>query len=83
MRSFFVKDQTEQLDLKQNCNKIICSKPIDYSRSYEKGKSFNCTKYEHGKTYYNNDFLQDFVIYNNCLYVCIKETIDVPDNSKN
>lgn len=93
MRSFFVKDQDEQVELNQCYNKtiysktvcdtIFCNKPLEYSRSYEKGKSFNCTEYERGKTYYNNDFLQDFVIYNNCLYVCVKETADIPIDSEN
>lgn len=88
MRSFFVKDHDEQVGLEQSHSKIVCdtmscAKPIDYSRSYEKGKSFNCAEYKLGKVYYNNDFLQDFVIYNNCLYVCTRETADVPDNSEN
>jgi hypothetical protein len=78
MRSFFVKDRNSNFS-----NKTACSKPIEYSRSFEKGKSFNCSEYEQGRTYYNNDFLQDFVIYKGCLYVCIKETTDIPNDSEN
>ena len=70
MRSFFSKNLTQ-----------TCSRSIEYSRSYEKGKSFNCTEYVKGETYYNNDFVQDFVIYENSLYVCMKETREVPGSS--
>jgi hypothetical protein len=88
MRSFFVKDYDEQVGSEQShikiiCDTMSCSKPIEYSRSFEKGKSFNCSEYEQGRTYYNNDFLQDFVIYKGCLYVCIKETTDIPNDSEN
>lgn len=82
MNNFFIKGQSESESIEQICGRTVCSKPIKYSRSYEKGKSFNCTEYEKGQVYYNNDFLQDFVIYDGNLYVCIRETNDVPDNSE-
>ena len=73
MRSFFTKEQTD---------KTVCSRPIEYSRSYEKGKSFHCTEYQRGVDYYNNDFLQDFVIYDYKLYACVRDTIEVPGESE-
>ena len=62
MRSFFVKDN----DVNKEC---ACD--IEYSRSYRKGKSFWCEEYNPDKSYFNNDFIQHFVIYNNALYVCL------------
>lgn len=73
MRSFFSKNLTQ--------NSGQCGGSVEYSRSYEKGKSFNCTEYIKGKTYHNNDFIQDFVIYEQCLYACIRETREIPGDS--
>lgn len=69
MSSFFVKDS------QGTCG---ARKQIEFSRSYEKGKSFNCTEFVKGETYYNNDFVQEFVIYEGCLYACVKETRETP-----
>lgn len=74
MRSFFSNNSTQ--------NSGQCGRSVEYSRSYEKGKSFNCTEYTKGETYYNNDFVQDFVIYEHCLYACIRETREVPGISE-
>lgn len=74
MRSFFSNNSTQ--------NSGQCGRSVEYSRSYEKGKSFNCTEYTKGETYYNNDFVQDFVIYEHCLYACVRETREVPGISE-
>ena len=73
MHSFFVKNQSQE-----SCN---TRDSIEFSRSYKKGKSFNCTEFVKGETYYNNDFVQDFVIHEGCLYACVRETRDVPGAS--
>ena len=73
MHSFFVKNQSQE-----SCN---TRDSIEFSRSYKKGKSFNCTEFVKGETYYNNDFVQDFVIHEGCLYACVRETRDVPNAS--
>lgn len=73
MHSFFVKNQSQE-----PCG---IHESIEFSRSYKKGKSFNCTEFAKGETYYNNDFIQDFVIHEGCLYACIKETRDIPGAS--
>lgn len=81
MDSFFNKSL--ELTQKELVSKIVCSKHVDVSRSYEKGKGFYCSEFQLGENYYNNDFLQSFVIYKNNLYACVKDTSDVPENSKN
>jgi hypothetical protein len=55
---------------------------IEFSRSYKKGKSFNCTEFVEGETYYNNDFIQEFVIHEGCLYACVRETREIPGASE-
>lgn len=74
MRSFFSNSSAQE--------SRQCSRSVEHSRSYEKGKSFNCTEYVKGETYYNNDFVQDFVIYEYCLYACVRETREVPGTSE-
>ena len=73
MHSFFVKNQSQE-----PCG---IHESIEFSRSYKKGKGFNCTEFVKGETYYNNDFIQDFVIHEGCLYACVKETRDIPGAS--
>ena len=59
MRSFFVNESGKEYN--------------DFPRSYKKGKSFYCSEYDPGVTYYNNDFVQNFVTYKHALYACVKE----------
>ena len=73
MHSFFVKNQSQE-----SCN---TRDSIEFSRSYKKGKSFNCTEFVKGEIYYNNDFVQDFVIHEGCLYACVRETRNAPGAS--
>lgn len=74
MRSFFTNNTSED---PRYC-KSYCNTTIDYSRSYERGKSFYCSEYKREEQYYNNRFLQDFVIYNFGLYACVRDTTEVP-----
>ena len=74
MRSFFVKKG--QPSGENNCT------PVEFPRSYKKGKSFNCTEFVEGETYYNNDFVQEFVIHEGCLYACVRETREIPGASE-
>ena len=73
MRSFFVKEgQSSEED---------CA-PVEFPRSYKKGKSFYCSEYQPTVTYHNNDFVQDFVTYKHALYACVKECFgEIPGES--
>lgn len=44
------------------------------SRDFKQGVSFRCRPFEYGITYYNDDFVQDFVIYKGALYMCLVES---------
>ena len=65
------------------CDKHICLDP-DESRSFHRGKSFRCWDWDENKerTYLNDEFYQDFVMYNGSLYVCINTTTEKPGLSK-
>ena len=58
---------------------IDCENPIG-SRDYSKGKSFRCWDWEinQNRIFVNDDFYQDFVIYQGSLWACISNTNTVP-----
>lgn len=60
-----------------------CQNPIN-TREYSKGKSFRCWDWdEHkGQTYVNDEFYQDFVVYNHELYLCVTTTTTEPGTSE-
>lgn len=35
-----------------------------FSRDFKQGVSFRCREFEYGTTYHNDEFVQDFVLYN-------------------
>ena len=46
-------------------------------RNYSKGKSFKFSKWNELDTYNNDEFIQDWVVYEGKLYVCIKTNTNV------
>ena len=76
MSNFFAKNQT--IPAETQCGTGFfreCDNVEEFHREFYRGKSFwlDPTKQPWSKDliYYNDDFHQDFVIYNNELYVCI------------
>lgn len=45
------------------------------SRDFKQGVSFRCRPFEYGITYHNDEFVQDFVIYNGAIYMCSEESV--------
>lgn len=45
------------------------------SRDFKQGVSFRCRPFEYGTTYHNDEFVQDFVIYNGSIYMCLEESV--------
>lgn len=45
------------------------------SRDFKQGVSFRCRPFEYGITYHNDEFVQDFVIYNGSIYMCLEESV--------
>ena len=66
------------------CDKYSELNP-DESRSFHQGKSFRFWNWDDNKnkTYFNNEFYQDFVTYKGSVYVCLNNTSDSPENSDN
>ena len=46
-------------------------------RNYSKGKSFKFSKWNELDTYNNDEFVQDWVVYEGKLYVCIKTNTNI------
>lgn len=57
-------------------NNFFCDPGVDlnYKRDYSKGKSFRVSIWNEIDTYNNDDFIQDFVIYGQALWVRIDST---------
>lgn len=55
-----------------------CDEDVQHDRVFSKGKSFrfNPEPWMPGKTYFNDDFYQDFVIYKQNWYCCVETTSD-------
>ena len=96
MNNFFFTSQVEvtnkDTDIKESCCGSgffrECESVEEFHRDFYKGKSLTLDPvkqpWSENITYYNSEFHQDFVIYNNELYVCINTTSgDKPDNSDN
>ena len=62
--------------------RYTCLDP-DESRTFHKGKSFRCWEWEDNKSrvFINDEFYQDFVIYDGSLYMCATTTSTVPTES--
>lgn len=62
--------------IKSSCNLDITdsSKMLNHRliREFNKGKSFRINKWERAITYLNDDFIQDWVIFENVILICIK-----------
>ena len=50
------------------------------SRSFYKGTSFRCTKWDINTHYFNNEDFIDFVSYNGCLLKCNRSHISSTEN---
>ena len=84
MSNFFFTNQSIYKDTPietTKCNKHICLDP-DESRTFHQGKSFRCWDWTENKdrTYLNDEFYQDFVMYNGALYVCLNTTTKSPEH---
>lgn len=88
MDNFFFNGLIEDTTIKEEtsvCNSEFfadCPNPVD-SRNFNKGKSIRCWDWEKNqdRKYLNDDFYQDFAVYENCLYLCLKDTTDKPGAS--
>lgn len=55
----------------------------EFSRDFKQGVSFRCRPFEFGVEYHNDNFVQDFVIYNGTVYMCVVEsTTNSPEVSE-
>lgn len=55
----------------------------DFSRDFKQGVSFRCRLFELGTEYRNDDFVQDFVLFNGSMYMCtVESTTDAPGESE-
>lgn len=82
MSNFFFENK-KSYKSNTKCNKHTCLDP-DESRSFHKGKSFRCWEWDENKdrTFLNDEFYQDFVVYKRALYACVNTTTDSPENSE-
>lgn len=54
-----------------------------FSRDFKQGVSFRCREFEYGTTYHNDEFVQDFVLYKGCMWMCtVESTTDIPGESE-
>lgn len=54
-----------------------------FSRDFKQGVSFRCRPFELGTEYRNDDFVQDFVLFNGSMYMCtVESTTNVPGESE-
>ena len=67
-------------DLEKQNSRVTCDKN-HINRDFEKGKSFNFSKWDPVTTYVNDTFKQDFVTYDGTLYVCLKSNTNVVPSS--
>lgn len=92
MNSFFTQQLVKKesnVELNPDCVSggffTDCEENVSYDRIFSKGKSFRFDKepWAPGKTYFNDDFYQDFVVYEQKWYCCIETTSDEisPDNN--
>ena len=65
MNNFFCNHKTQKSDPEHTFSEI----DINYRRDYSKGKSFKVSIWNEVDTYNNDDFIQDFVIYDQILWV--------------
>ncbi len=70
MNNFFCNHKTQKSDPEHTFSEI----DINYRRDYSKGKSFKVSIWNEIDTYNNDDFIQDFVIYNQSLWARIDST---------
>ena len=70
MNNFFCNHKTQKSDPEHTFSEI----DINYRRDYSKGKSFKVSIWNEVDTYNNDDFIQDFVIYNQSLWARIDRT---------
>lgn len=53
---------------------------LPYSNQFERGHSFNWAgKWKEGKYYYNNEYVTDFVVYENAILVCRKDHLSAKE----
>lgn len=57
---------------------MICT--TDYKRVLNRGKSFECSKWQPFVRYTNDCMKQDFVYLNDSLFVCLESHESTPDN---
>lgn len=86
--NFFVNSKQISKSVKQetdSCSSSFfghCDNLEQSHREFNKGKSFNYSKWDPSTEYSNNAFIQDFVTYNGDLYVCIESNVnEIPTNS--
>lgn len=86
MSNFFFSDKQQKTSKISNSNYSVFDKCAVHteSRDFKQGVSFRCRPFEYGITYHNDDFVQDFVIYNGSLYMCMAESVtESPAESTN
>lgn len=88
MNNFFFTNgiikENSDIDEYKDSNNIFFHKCNEHtpSRDFKQGVSFRCRKFEYGNTYHNDDFVQDFVIYNKSIYMCtVESTTNIPGES--
>jgi hypothetical protein len=76
MNNFFFSNNTTKKSSNNAPNNMFDKCEIhSESRDFKQGVSFRCRPFEYGVTYHNDDFVQDFVIYNERLYMCLNESV--------
>lgn len=77
MSNFFFSDKQSKTNKSNNTSYSVFDKCATHteSRDFKQGVSFRCRPFEYGITYHNDDFVQDFVIYNGSLYMCLAESV--------
>lgn len=77
MSNFFFSDKQSKTNKSNNTSYSVFDKCTTHteSRDFKQGVSFRCRPFEYGITYHNDDFVQDFVIYNGSLYMCLAESV--------
>lgn len=88
MNNFVFNGTVFTNDVVNDCDKTTCQnnffgcKSSSDTREFNTGKSFRCNEWNAETTFYNDEFIQDFVIYDNSLYVCIKTNTNVIPHDK-
>lgn len=76
MNNFFFSNKPTQKTTSNASNNTFDKCEIhSESRDFKQGVSFRCRPFEYGITYHNDDFVQDFVIYKESLYMCLVESV--------